>query len=183
MINKYPKFSDIMRRKMAQQNLSVDTMAKALDSNRGSVTQWRMGYRLPEPRFLGGIADLLDAPILVQLAMEYRSGACDECGVPFVQHAKSGTPQRFCGDDCRSAYNNRIARQRVASTRADRIAQAIQQRMAAEKARDEAQDERRRALEAVAAFCRECEWDGLCKMPDCKLRSLSPLPLAREGAA
>ena len=183
MTNKYPKFADLLRRKMSHAGIRVDTMARALGSNRGSVTQWRNGYRLPEARFLGGIADLLDAPVLVQIAQEYRSGTCAECLMPFISHPKNGQQQRYCGASCKSAHNKRVARERNASTRPNRLAKAEHRRASAEKARDEAQRDRKAALDLVAAFCRSCEWDGVCKMADCQLRSLSPLPLAREDVA
>ena len=183
MENKYPKFADLLKRKMTQQSMSVNTMAKALGSNRGSVSQWRNGLRLPEARFLGGIADLLDAPGLVRLAQEYRSGYCDECMMPFISHPKNGTRQRYCGPSCKSSSNKRRARERNATSRPNRITTAEVRRQAAEKARDEARQERKAALDLVAAFCRSCEWDGVCKTADCELRAISPLPLVRKGVA
>jgi len=35
----------------------------------------------------------------------------------------------------------------------------------------------------VDQFCRDCEPEGVCRMPACQLQPFSPLPLARRGVA
>ena len=183
MRNKYPTFSAHLRRKMADRRIRVGTLAKAIGCNRGSLVQWRNGYRLPTDRMLGGLADILDAPSLVTMALDIRGGTCAECGKPFRQHAKAGTQQRFCGSGCKSAHNNRLARERTRSTRADRIAVAVLREQNAVEMRDKARAETAQRDHAIVAFCASCEWDGVCKMPDCEMREFSPLPLAQESAA
>jgi transcriptional regulator with XRE-family HTH domain len=181
--NKYPRFAALLRRKMTANHMMSKTLAAAISSNRSSVGQWRSGYRLPDDRFLGGLADLLDAPGLVLIAAEYRDGICVECAKPFRMHPKAGSPRRYCSPRCKSEHNKRKARDANRSTRADRLAMAVMRERAAEELRDNARREAADRDHAIAAFCRACEWDGICKMPSCELRPFSPLPLAKEAVA
>jgi len=181
--NKYPTFAAQLRRKMADRRMGVGVLSKALGCNPGSLVQWRNGYRLPTDRMLGGLADILDAPVLVEMALDIRSGDCVECGKPFRQHPKAGSQQRFCSHACKSTHNNRLSKERTRSSRADRITQAKLRERYALAARDKAMAEAAQRDRAIAAFCRSCEWDGVCKMADCELREFSPLPLSKEAAA
>ena len=184
MTNRYPKFADILRRRMEYQNLTVVGFAEALGTRKGSVVQWRNGYRLPNWKYLGGIADLLDAPILVEIANDYRGGVCSECSKRFLVNGHANYKrQKFCSNGCRSAYHQRLSRQRLTESKADRITTAKLRQKAAEEYRDRARAERDAVQSAVDAFCRSCEWDGVCKMADCQLRPFSPLPLATEDVA
>lgn len=180
--NRYPKFSVMLRRRMDYQGLTSRVMANALGCNRASVTQWRGGLRLPEARFLAGIADLLDAPALVFIAAEYRTGRCDECGKPYVMQAKAGHPQRFCDRTCKNTYNTRIRRKSSATKRSE-LATARLRQQAAEAARDKARRERNDLLDDVMTYCNWCEPEGLCRDAGCTWRRHSPLPMLRKETA
>ena len=183
MTNKYPRFAALLRRRMETQRLTVRALSRAIGSNYGTLVQWRNGYRLPTDHFLGRLADILDAPILVIVAGEYRDGECRECGKLFRQHEKAGKTQVFCGPACKSTWSNRKQRERTRSTRADRIAIAKQRERSALAKAEQARVERTEICRAVAAFCRSCEWDGICKMAECELRAYSPFPLSVESVA
>jgi len=71
----------------------------------------------------------------------------------------------FCGPDCKQT-----ARKRSQGVSAERHLNVVSHRL-------------RDHQEAVLAHCMGCEPDGLCRTATCRLRPVSPLPLAADVSA
>jgi transcriptional regulator with XRE-family HTH domain len=121
------------------------------------------GSRTPTIQSAEAIATALDAPYLAAAAVEMRKKSCVVCGATFVDRGTT-LNARCCGMAC----------SRTLRARKDRIVRVESNAHAAIVAR------RRLRLysDAVVAFCRACEPEGLCRSEACELRSVSPLPMA-----
>jgi hypothetical protein len=114
------------------------------------------------------LAEALDWDGLVSFALAARTRQCVICERDFVATDKQALA-RYCGDDCKAAAHRR----RTALRKAAKVGrQGVLER-----------HHLRELREAVAAFCRACEPDGLCRTPECNLRAVSPLPLVLRRSA
>jgi hypothetical protein len=144
--------------------ISIRALASVSGTSRSGLYFYREGVNLPTIEVAGRLADILGWPSLVAIVGDARSGTCERCGRSFASTAGNGN-RRYCSEDCRRIAYNR----RVDSPARDRA--VLAERTAA------------RYVAAVDAFCRACEPDGACRTPECPLRVVSPLPLARGRVA
>jgi transcriptional regulator with XRE-family HTH domain len=159
------RFGLELDRAVRLRGVSLRSLAVRAGVSRSLLYFYREGVSLPTLEAAGRLAEELDCRRLVAIAEEARSGTCELCARAFTSTAGAGN-RRFCSDDCRRiAYEHRT-RKRPARDRAVRA-----ERTAA------------RHVAAVDAFCRACEPDGACRTPECPLRVVSPLPLARGRVA
>lgn len=153
------RFGKEVRKARLAKGLSRRALALQLAIGESALWTYESGGNLPRIETAQRLASGLGAPILVEIVLESRTGACANCGKTIVH--KGGTNRRYCSSECQS------------------IVQKI--RDAKGTARDRAvAAERRRDLQqaCIDAMCRACEPEGLCRDEDCPLRMVSPLPLA-----
>jgi len=158
------RFAIELDRAVVRSGMSLRGLARTVGLSRSALHFYREGVTMPSLETAARLADVLGAPRLVEIAASSRSGSCAQCSRPFTSAAGAGN-RRYCSEDCRViAYRLRMsppARERaiVAERRATRYA------------------------DAVAEFCRACEPEGICRTPECPLRVVSPLPIARRRVA
>lgn len=158
------QWSRLLVAAMAARGMSNRRLADAIGVNMATVQHWRTGRRqTPTLPHATAAAEALGWPSLATYAARRLSAACAVCGTSF-QAAR--VPAKFCSPRCRRVHDQR--RQTNARASAASL------------------DKHRLALyrEAVGRYCRRCEPAGMCVMPECDLRDVSPLPLvAREQVA
>lgn len=126
---------------------------------------WRKGQKLANLYHGYWVAQALGDESLATLLRRLRTRECEKCGASFI--AIRSPDARYCArSNCRAfqRQTTRLDRQRSGRQEVQRSATVSL-----------------RLIEAdVAAFCWECEPEGLCRTATCPLRRSSPLPLADE---
>jgi transcriptional regulator with XRE-family HTH domain len=158
------RFAVALDRAVRANGATVRGLARASGISRTAVHFYLHGETLPSLETAGRLADALGAPALVAIAAEGRSGTCQHCARPFTSAMSAGN-RRYCTESCRI----RGSRQRYGVPARDRA--IVAERTAA------------RYVDAVAAYCRACEPEATCRTPECPLRVVSPLPIARRRVA
>lgn len=153
-------FSAELKRAMTIRGVTRADIYRPLGACSSLAKRWTTGEAFPDHGTVLAIADLLDWPHLVTLSLAARSGTCEACGAPTLA-TRGPRPPRFCGARC-------IRRTRDRQLNARKRLQAV----------GVVKRERDLLREAVAAMCRGCEPEGLCRDAECALRPVSPLPLA-----
>lgn len=180
----YPAFGEALKRAMRSNGYTVNRLAAEIGYARHNLSDARSGYQMPSPTHLSTLVTLLDAPHLMVIARDYLRRTCDHCGAEFHQRQQRGPTQaRFCGPDCRRRWHLSESRRKTKSTLPSRIRSATREVVHLKRRLDEADSENRRILAIAAANCWDCEPEGVCHMAECKMRELSPLPLAGERVA
>lgn len=155
-----------MRKACHSKSMTLTELADEVGLATSAVYHLSRGRRTPTIKSAEAIATALDAPYLATWVVEMRKKSCVVCGATFVDRGTT-LNARCCGLPC----------SRTLRARKDRKIRVESHAHAAIVAR------RRLRLysDAVIAFCRSCEPEGVCKSEDCELRSVSPLPLAVHG--
>jgi transcriptional regulator with XRE-family HTH domain len=154
---------------MKLQGASVAALAEQLGVDHSTIVDWRGGRRLPRIHLASALADALYAPHIAEHVVAARSLECDQCARSFVYDNVGGRPRQFCSQKC--ARLSWAHRHRTEARREwGQVHTGLRNRAVS-------------AVAAIGAFCRSCEWDGLCKDAECPLRDYSPLPLAKTEAA
>lgn len=175
----YPTFGAALRQAMRVRKRKVADLATEVGYSFSNLSSARNGHQLPHPETIARLAGALDAPRLVAIADAYRERVCVECERRFTQKPTSPVREsRFCSQSCRAVWHRRNEREERRDTlysrlvSANRTATELRRRLTADR------EDLRRHEFAVAAFCRDCEFDsGACKDASCPLRPVSPLPL------
>lgn len=154
-------FAAELTRALVARRVEQRVIAEAVGIGRSHLSDVRRGYRFPIHETAVALAEVLDWPRLASLSLELRTRACVVCGAPFVDVSHQQT-RVYCGHACWSTASKRRERGR----RMDRSV-VERHRLAAFQ-------------EAVDAFCRQCEPDAVCRDAGCRLRPVSPLPMARR---
>lgn len=177
-------FGREMVKAMRARDIPLKEVAKAAGVGHTALDHYRTGSILPKTATGLAIADVLDWPKLARIIEAARTFVCARPGCGRTYRHEGGSPRKYCTPSCAK----QAAVQRIASTRLRQAGQTGDGRhraAAIARLRSAARiaDERAVVAEtAIAAYCRECEPEGLCRVADCPLRALSPLPLAtREG--
>lgn len=158
------RFGKALDRAMKGRDVGTRLVAEALGASRTTVMYWRTGRILPRLATAQLLAAALDAPELIRTCMELRTKACLVDGVRFVDDTGSDN-RAYCSSSCQ-----RVGRKRLAGRDVRQSAVRAERALA-------------RHRTAVETFCRGCEPDGWCKVAECALRSISPLPLVDERVA
>lgn len=160
-------------------DIPLKGLARSIGIGHTALDHYRQGVVLPKTATAHAIAEVLDWPRLAEIVEQARTFVCGRPGCERTYRHEGGGPRRYCTPDCvRIAVAQRMASRRLrqAGQKDDgrlRAAAIAQLRSAARIA-----DERAVAAEiSIAAYCRGCEPEGLCRMADCPLRPFSPLPL------
>lgn len=176
-------FGDELVRALRARDIPLTGVAQAIGIGHTAIDHYRAGSLLPKTATALALAEVLDWPRLGEIVVAARTFVCDRPGCRRRYVHEGGSRRRYCTPSCRT----QAAVQRVASRRLRQAGQTDDGRhraAAVARLRSAARiaDERARVAEAaIAAMCRDCEPQGLCRQADCSLRALSPLPL-REGS-
>jgi|SRR5579864_1216067 len=138
---------------------------------------WLHGRSLPRLDRAIKLAEVLDWPDLARIAREGRTGTCQRpgCGRTFI--SETGKSRLYCSPRCSKLVHEyelshaHARRKQLGGEEMELRAQAAEGRAAL--------DEIAEFRTCVAAMCDACEPEGYCRTPDCALRVVSPLPLAR----
>jgi transcriptional regulator with XRE-family HTH domain len=165
----YATFGARLRVAMTQRDIKVADLAAQLDMDQSTIIDWRSGKRLPRLASAAALSDAIHMPSLSEYVVELRSMKCALCSKAFIYDNVGGRRRKFCSQDCASSSWNSVHR-----SKNEREWGMVHTRW---------RNRFRKAQKAIDRFCLTCEWDGVCKTPDCELRSVSPLPLAVERVA
>lgn len=180
----YPLLGERIVRGMMTNRWTVVALAAEIDMAPSKVSEIRNGYVMPRTEHLVAIAHALDDPDIIHQAKAYLlTGPCKNCGKTFFRNpAFQRGGQQFCQKRCHTRWWNKEDKKRRRLSSKGRV---ISARKFEEEAKRRAEDAEQRSegiVDAVADFCRRCEWDGICKDAECELRDYSPLPLGARGA-
>jgi transcriptional regulator with XRE-family HTH domain len=188
------KFGAELRAAMEARGVSAKRLAPAAGVAVSAVAMWKAGSNLPRTDTALRVAEVLSWPRLAQMARDARSHECVRCGTSFVNDG--GGPKRFCSIDCRDVDVQLRARgqgsvladviagelERAPGIRTRVLRSALDEWRRSDSKRQSRLRRSERAVEtvraAVAEMCAGCEPEGICRTPECPLRSVSPLPLA-----
>lgn len=152
------RFARELERVMRHRDVGTRPVAEALGASRTTIMYWRTGRVLPRLATAARLAQVLDAPRLLELAGELRRKRCPVDDVEFVDD--TGSDNRiYCSTSCLRVGQKAKAGRPVRET-AVRAERALARHRA-----------------AVAAMCAGCEPEGACRDAECALRPVSPLPL------
>jgi len=142
-----------------------------------SLEAWLHGRALPRLDRAIKLAEILDWPLLASITRDGRTGACQRPGCNRTFISETGKSRMYCSPRCYKLVHEyelgfaHAQRKKLGGEEAVQHAQAAEGRAAIQEL-----GELRRS---VASMCDECEPEGYCRTPDCPLRVVSPLPLAR----
>lgn len=150
-----------------------------------TLDHYRRGLSLPKVEVATALAAALDTPRLARMIVEARTHGCARRGCERTFVNDTGAPHRYCSPAClRIEANVRLAgtrRRQAGQTGSKAKANAAVARLKSGLA---IADEQIGVLQgAIAAMCRGCEPDGVCRVGDCSLRPFSPLPLERHAVS
>lgn len=156
-----------LRRAMLARGVTYSALAATTGTPRPTIANMTRGTSLGPHETVVRLAEYLDWDPLVKASLAARLRTCEVCGREF--YADQRRARKFCSVRCNSTA---VIRRRKVKQREERAlsSQAKGARLALFQ-------------EAVAAYCRGCEPEGLCRDAACALRPCSPLPLARQRAA
>lgn len=158
------KWGRMLRWMTAAKGMTWQALADESGISVSALYQMKNGRRTVTVASAHLLATILEDDRLVAAAIEMRTKACEVCGAAYVDNARTHN-SHVCGKQCASVKRSR--QQRVAYV--------------AERNRTATVQERRMKIysEAVLAFCRACEPEGVCRDQTCGLRPVSPLRLRK----
>lgn len=121
------------------------------------------------------LANILDAPELMEIVRRHREKSCAICYKTFMD-ASSHWGKLTCSMRCFRVWKQRKQRLENDVYR-ERGLMRTQGKLRIAETRLREKDA------AIAAFCRSCEPELVCRNGGCQLRSESPLPLATQRIA
>jgi transcriptional regulator with XRE-family HTH domain len=149
-------FSAALREAMAAKSLTVLGLSRLTGIHDTTLSQYRTGKRIPDVARADALAELLDTPELRRAAMTMYRKRCVRCRKRFFVDPRNINHRIYCGPSCRTMGQRERARPKARQKQQRRIG----------------------VLEkAVAAHCRWCQPDGICRDSECALRSVSPFPI------
>ncbi|MEW6223231.1 MAG: helix-turn-helix transcriptional regulator [Chloroflexota bacterium] len=198
------KFAHALRAAKARKGVGNRVICEAAGIPRSNLGYYLTGRNLPTVQVAKLLADVLDEPLLAQIALRARTVACGRpgCSRSFVY--EGGKPKVYCSEDCRALATKLRAGDDEFDTGGKRLYALVAGEL--EDARASGRSVRRAALDvglvayaradakrharfatyqrridglqgSIDEMCRSCEPEGLCQTPDCPLRAFSPLPI------
>ena len=154
-------FGALLRSMLTRRGMRQVDLARRTGYSTSGIRRWLIGSMLPRPETAARLAEALDAPGLLLMCQRLRTKACalSGCGREFIDGHRSNK-RIYCWSRCQGVANNRRLR-RVNDVRNGLATKRLALYVA-----------------AVDGFCRRCEPEGWCRMPDCELRAVSPLPVS-----
>lgn len=176
-----PRFALALRKAMSAKGMTSRELAATVGVQPCTIWAWRSGS-VPHRDRLGPLAEALDAPRLVALAIEGRTKVCNYCGQEFVAKIKAWR-MLYCSTRHKSLAQSKVDREERLARRPETMDDLKGRIAELETSLEYAVKDATEGQAAIDAMCWDCEWDGVCKTPACKLRGRSPLPLAKAHAA
>lgn len=167
-------FSTELRRAMTRRGMTCRRLAELVGCDQKTIHEARKPTWHPVHSFALAMAEALDWEYLADLSLAANTRQCAYCGSGFIITRTQGVERKHCSKRCQVNDAHRFSRER------GRYARQREERERHRKLLDARLTQHQ---EAVAAFCRECEPEGLCRTAECALRDVSPLPLAKVRAA
>jgi len=154
-------FGEALRQARIRAGLGTRKVADAAQVTRTQVMHYEQGRNIPSVIVAARIAAALDSRVLLQMAQEARQRECVRCKAVIL--ANAGRPATVCSEACRQLMTKAV---RKPVERDVRLLSA------------EVRTYRRR----IAEMCGQCPdgEDGFCRLAECPLRSVSPLPFALD---
>lgn len=146
-----------LTRLLAERGLSKRGVAAELSTSRSLLTLWCKGQSLPSLEQALELSQAIGDDRILEIVRDGRMVTCPIDGTQFEW--RGGGPAVYCSDRCR------------------KVGAAANQRKTRNTSIPKLEGELALLTDRIAAFCGSCEWDGICKTPDCELRAVSPLPL------
>lgn len=159
------RFGSLLQSTMVTRGESDGSLGAKVGMSGGAIAHYRYGHHKPLLSTLQHLADLLLEPMLVQVILPLYRRVCPACKRGFIDGGSGHKPRTFCSDACAKRAAKRRRRGKT------KVSWAL------------VRHERDELRMAVAAMCRTCEPSGLCRLAECKLRSVSPFPLAQPVVA
>ena len=151
-------FPSRIRTSLRLRGMKQRELAAILGVRDTTVSEWCRGIRFPSMVQAPGLAEHLESDTIAGVVADGHTVVCIVCGRAVIQMKLTRNP-RYCSSACKATQHDRQRRGSIA--RHGVVA-----------------EHRRAALQqAVDDFCRQCEPEGVCRAPECLLRSHSPLPL------
>jgi DNA-binding XRE family transcriptional regulator len=159
-------FPERFRKAMQQKGMKQVELGRLLGVRGTTVSEWSRGIRFPSMGQAPGLVEHLETDSLTFLIAAGHTVVCVVCGREVTQTKRGARLPRYCSRICKS----------TAHSRAERAGRAHEGVIA----------KHRLAViqQAVNDFCRiDCEPEGVCRTPTCRMRPHSPLPLIARRAA
>ncbi len=169
-------FAAPLVRAMTEQGIGSSALAAQIGCDYTYINVLRRGEHWPSHLMAVRIAEALVEPRLASMSLARVQRNCDVCGRGFLLRSARGKTKKRCSKRCTVTANRRNAAER------DRI-RGIRDKALRERVGMISRVRLTEHQEAVAAFCRACEPEGLCRTAECELRPVSPLPLAKVRVA
>lgn len=160
-------FGRELKRAMDERGTSKAAVSDTVGVAYSVVQHYVKGYGLPKLSTAVKLANALTWPRLAEIVLEGRTMQCRTCGHDFIDE---GTQKAFCSNLCM-----------VIDQKKNRGVDGRKRASLAEGTTRRAMDELGAFKIAVHGFCMSCEPEGVCRTANCPLRSVSPLPLNRDG--
>ena len=161
------RFGQLLRATLTARGVGEKRLVAVIGGSRSTLRQYLAGYNLPRLGTAAKLAQALQEPRLLSICRQGRTRDCNTCGKPYVD--ENGSPSRYCSERCTNAAKK--LRIRPSNERDFEL-------VVAERTAEVFEAQLHGYHGAVANMCRSCEPEGVCRTPDCPLRSVSPLPLA-----
>ena len=154
-------YGQALRESRIRRGISTRKISEAAQVTRTQVMHYEQGRNIPSIVVAARIATALDDPKLLRMAQEARQRECQHCRAVIL--CNMGRPASYCSEACRQLA---VKPQRAPVARDIRILSS------------EVRTYRRR----IAEMCAQCPdgEDGFCRLSECPLRSVSPLPFQRD---
>ena len=169
-------FAAPLIRAMTEQGIGSTALAAEVGCDHNYINTLRRGEHWPSHVMAVRLAEALMVPRLAAMSLERVQRYCDVCGRGFLLRSARGKTKKRCSKRCTVTANRRNAAER------DRV-RGIRDKALRERVGMISRVRLTEHQEAVAAFCRACEPEGLCRTATCELRPVSPLPLVARRVA
>ena len=155
----------MLRRQVESKGMTWEGLAEASGVSVSALYAMKHGKRTPTIESASLLASALEHDELVAAAILMRTKTCEVCAASYVDNAKTHN-SAVCGRQCSSVKRSRQQRVQYVAER-NRTATVQARRI-------------RLYSQAVLAFCRACEPEGICRDQMCGLRPVSPLRLTKQ---
>jgi hypothetical protein len=188
------KFGAALSKRMHERKIGSKSLAPQAKVAVSAIGMYRGALNVPSLPVAQRLADALSAPELLEIAKEARTKDCRRCGRTFVA---SHHVARYCSIACRTLGAPGTQRStskpeeavqllrnellRIGPVRKQKIGHALTLLEDVLAPVRQADGLTAVYTAAVAAMCAGCEPEGLCRTPECPLRTVSPLPIAGEA--
>jgi DNA-binding XRE family transcriptional regulator len=148
-----------IRSQRMRAGMGTRTLAEAAGVSRAQVCEYERGNNVPSLPVALRLADALGSNAIVDISREALTRPCKRCGDPVTRMA--GRPGLYCSEGCERLH--RLAHPRELVYRVN----------------DQLTADVRAYRAAIGAMCAACPdgASGVCRMADCPLRPVSPIPL------